>query len=71
MARITLRVDDQVITLYTGRGLSAYESYLRTTDDDPPLSEQEWVASLTGGLDLADHYGTMDQPTVVIDGGLL
>lgn len=29
-------------------GLSAYQSYLATTTDDPPLSEAEWVASLHG-----------------------
>lgn len=53
MARITLRVDDQVITLYTGRGLSAYESYLRTTNDNPPLTESEWASAFAE----AKQYG--------------
>ena len=29
------------------------------------------LTGATGGLDLADHYGTMDTPAVLIDGGLL
>jgi len=37
-------------------GPSAYESYLSTTDDDPPLSEAQWAATLPGadGQDGAD-----------------
>lgn len=71
MARITLTIDEVVIHMETGRGRSAYESYLRTTTDDPPLSEAEWAQPGAGTLDLANHYGTMNQTTVVIDGGLL
>lgn len=29
-------------------GKSAYQSYLDTTTDNPPLSEQDWIASLKG-----------------------
>ena len=42
-------------------GLSAYGSYLKVTDDDPPMTEAEWLNSLQGppgpsggGADLAD-----------------
>lgn len=33
------------------RGQSAYESYLDNTDDDPKMSEAEWIASLKSAAD--------------------
>nr|WP_314648876.1 hypothetical protein [uncultured Porphyromonas sp.] len=33
------------------RGQSAYEAYLDTTDDDPKMSEAEWIASLKSATD--------------------
>ena len=33
------------------RGQSAYQSYLDTTDDDPKMSEAEWIASLKSATD--------------------
>jgi hypothetical protein len=72
-AEISLNRDsDQPISLSPANGKSAYQSYLSTTDDDPPLSEAQWSLPLAeGSLDLSQHYGTLDDPSVTIDGGLL
>ena len=41
-----LRAKDIVdVLVYSTQGRSAYESYLITTDDDPVLTEAEWVAN--------------------------
>lgn len=41
-----LRAKDIVdVLVYSTQGRSAYESYLITTDDDPVLTEAEWVAT--------------------------
>jgi hypothetical protein len=73
MARITLTIDETVVVLETGRGRSAYQSYLATTDDDPVLTEEQWAMPATAGgsLNLADHFGILENPDVIIDGGLL
>jgi hypothetical protein len=52
-------------------GVSAYASYVATTDDDPILSEAQWAASAAENLNLDNHFGTLDDPSVIIDGGLL
>ena len=39
-------------------GKSAYESYLDTTEDDPPLSEAEWSASRDTEIELGDLSST-------------
>jgi hypothetical protein len=52
-------------------GISAYASYVATTDDDPILSEAQWAASAAENLNLDNHFGTLDDPSVIIDGGLL
>jgi hypothetical protein len=44
---IALGVETQVIVLETGRGRSAYQSYVATTDDDPVLSETAWASGDT------------------------
>lgn len=44
-------------------GKSAYQSYLDTTTDNPPMTEQEWVASLKGdtgsGLVIKGSFGAV------------
>jgi hypothetical protein len=47
---------DIAATVAGAAGASAYDSYVATTEDDPPLSEAAWVASLEGadGADGAD-----------------
>jgi hypothetical protein len=52
-------------------GVSAYASYVATTDDDPILTEAQWAASAAENLNLDNHFGTLDDPSVIIDGGLL
>jgi hypothetical protein len=52
-------------------GVSAYASYVATTDDDPILSEAQWAASAAENLNLDNHFGTLADPSVIIDGGLL
>jgi hypothetical protein len=52
-------------------GISAYASYVATTDDDPVLTEAQWAASAAENLNLDNHFGTLDDPSVIIDGGLL
>ena len=46
---IVLQVQGKSISLEAGRGKSAYQSYLDTTDDDPVLSEEAWAAARAGG----------------------
>lgn len=45
-------------------GKSAYQSYLETTTDNPPLSEAQWVESLKGitgpGLVIKGSFGSVD-----------
>lgn len=62
--------DDDIQELSTPK--SAYGSYLDTTTDNPPLTEEEWVASLHGadGVDLgqvaiADNTTTDDATKVL------
>lgn len=52
-------------------GISAYASYVATTDDAPVLTEEQWAASAAENLNLDNHFGTLDDPSVIIDGGLL
>lgn len=38
-----------VLNFVFPEGKSAYQSYLDTTEDNPPLSEEDWINSMSGG----------------------
>lgn len=46
-------------------GKSAYQSYLDTTSDNPPLDEEDWVASLKGDQGNSGFQGDFDDFEVV------
>lgn len=51
---------NRIVRLVQGvAGPSAYQSYLNTTSDDPPLSEEAWVESLKANVTYANGIASL------------